>query len=284
MNRFFCNVCVVAIIAVLGLVNPLSAETIPIFDYNFPASSADLSSGVVTDISPAGNNAHTEGTFAGTGLSSNVPTGMNGNSIDFSSTTGIITDTNLLMDSQSVADNGGFVLDTWIYPTARPASGKTATILSYAGTEQFRMDSSGRATFNVSNNTTGDYLISSGVLSLNTWHHIVGIFDTEGNEAENGVSPVNSNYSGWFVRGALSLYVDDELVDSEANSVKDMWGDQLDRPIGVGKHPTLPGGYFTGLVYNPKVSFVGVVPEPSTLALLGTGLIGLLAYAWRKRK
>ncbi len=28
----------------------------------------------------------------------------------------------------------------------------------------------------------------------------------------------------------------------------------------------------------------GVVPEPSTLALLVTGLIGLLCYAWRKRK
>ena len=26
------------------------------------------------------------------------------------------------------------------------------------------------------------------------------------------------------------------------------------------------------------------VPEPSTFALLATGLIGLLAYAWRKRK
>ncbi len=29
---------------------------------------------------------------------------------------------------------------------------------------------------------------------------------------------------------------------------------------------------------------IGVVPEPGTLALLATGLIGLLCYAWRKRK
>jgi hypothetical protein len=27
-----------------------------------------------------------------------------------------------------------------------------------------------------------------------------------------------------------------------------------------------------------------VVPEPGTLALLAAGLMGLLAYAWRKRK
>jgi len=26
------------------------------------------------------------------------------------------------------------------------------------------------------------------------------------------------------------------------------------------------------------------VPEPSTLVLLAAGLLGLLAYAWRKRK
>jgi hypothetical protein len=41
------------------------------------------------------------------------------------------------------------------------------------------------------------------------------------------------------------------------------------------------GGGYVGL---SAVRFESVVPEPSTLALLAAGLVGLLAYAWRKRK
>ncbi len=38
---------------------------------------------------------------------------------------------------------------------------------------------------------------------------------------------------------------------------------------------------FTGYIDNLTVS---TIPEPSTIAILTTGLIGLLAYAWRKRR
>lgn len=37
-------------------------------------------------------------------------------------------------------------------------------------------------------------------------------------------------------------------------------------------------------VDNVRVTISPVIPEPSTLVLLTTGLVGLLAYAWRKRK
>jgi hypothetical protein len=49
---------------------------------------------------------------------------------------------------------------------------------------------------------------------------------------------------------------------------------------GVGNY-ALPRG---GSPVTGRATSVVVVPEPSTIALLGCGLFGLLAYAWRKRK
>lgn len=40
----------------------------------------------------------------------------------------------------------------------------------------------------------------------------------------------------------------------------------------------------TALILDASGAGVQIVPEPSTLALLATGLLGLLAYAWRKCK
>ena len=45
-------------------------------------------------------------------------------------------------------------------------------------------------------------------------------------------------------------------------------------------------GYMTvsGTLYGFLITAPIVTPEPSSLLLIGTGLVGLLAYAWRKRR
>ena len=47
--------------------------------------------------------------------------------------------------------------------------------------------------------------------------------------------------------------------------------------FGVADYPDFPN-----ILGSPR--FIAIIPEPSTLTLAGIGLIGLLAYGWRRRR
>jgi len=155
-------------------------------------------------------------------------------------------------------------------------------LIVYAGTEYLSLSSVGKvqATFN-----NGQPLVASAsAISANTWYHAVLTFDSTGNTAVP-----DPNRPGYYtITGNLALNLYNEsgtLIDSGVaeNVTKNGFGDQLNRPISIGRHPTMDATRFVGLIYNPSVS-LGVVPEPSAFVLLTAGMFGLLCYAWRKRK
>ncbi|MEN6457529.1 MAG: PEP-CTERM sorting domain-containing protein [Thermoguttaceae bacterium] len=66
--------------------------------------------------------------------------------------------------------------------------------------------------------------------------------------------------------------------------------DNAATPYNTYTYSTNPGVNYVGFAVSGKGSYVDnftvsavAVPEPSTLAILAAGLVGLIAYAWRKR-
>jgi len=85
----------------------------------------------------------------------------------------------------------------------------------------------------------------------------------------------SSFFGGWYT-SALASYL------GTGNTIATLY-------VPTGGTPTPGSLLFSGTFSfndgnNAERSNLYFVPEPGTLALLGAGLIGLLAYAWRKRK
>ncbi len=299
MNRMFFTLGVGVVIALVGFRGQVSAESIPyaynpnlpVFEYHFPESSDNLAAGSVVDSSTAGNDATTYG-FTTAGLSSNVPAGMTGSSIDCGTLTnvrGVRTLESGIWDAQTVAQYGGFVMDVWFYATN--PSGAMQDIITADLNENIRIRS-GKIHFNINNSTgSGVNIATSWNAESDKWYHVVAVFDTKGNEAVYGSDPQRPAYTGWYVPGDMYLYVGEEGGDMEEigkwegnslTTLSDNKFEDTDRPIGIGIHPSNENRNFAGLIYDPKISFI--VPEPSTLVLLATGLLGLICYAWRRRK
>ena len=123
-----------------------------------------------------------------------------------------------------------------------------------------------------------------GSVALDTWSHLACVMEDTG----TGYSANNR-----------SIYVDGQLVAS------DTWGDYTGTGagfrIGSCSSSTGPGLYFQGSMDEVRIYGAALdgatilahsqgnyewypIPEPSTMVLLVTGLLGLAFAAWRRRK
>jgi len=241
---------------------------------------------VVTDLSSAGDN----GT-AGVSMkldTANVPPGALAGTDSINTTKGHIYTSGLAsLNNNAIWAAGGFTENLWFNwgGSNSTAFSGIQKLIDYAGTESLQIVTTGSSSNQINSVTLemgfeNDALAStyiSTTVASNTWYNVTMSFVPTSESA-------STNHAGLFdLTGNASLIVNGLTVASGVVT-KGAYGDSLDRPIGVGgfgfASTTLIA--FDGDIYNPNVSFIGVVPEPSTLALGALGGMGLMLFRRRK--
>jgi hypothetical protein len=257
--------------ACLGLLpSGAQAQVTPVFDATFPASWNGTST-TVTDQSSAGNIGFQSGT-ATYSSGSMVLGGAGGIKVTGNGTT---FPTDAILNNTAIAADGGFTYNIdflW-----NGATNATQKLIDYAGTESLQLNGqTGGLTMSFANDTGVESTPVSTTLTANTWYDVTLTFDTAGNSLVGG-----------DISGIADLYVNGALVSSGA-ATKGIYGDGLNRPIGIGEfgygHTTSILGLH-GDISDASIDLgVAPVPEPSTLALSALGGIGFIGMIWKGRR
>ncbi len=246
----------------------------PIFSYQFPASWNGTGT-TITDQSAAGNNGVISGTLS---LAAAVPPGAPGGAQSINTTAGgILTGANMSLANPVVAAAGGFnysVSFMW-NGTDSSSFGHTEKLIDYAGTESLQLvTTTGSASLQMAfaDNLGNETVAVSTTILPNIWYNVSLTFDTAGNSVDG-----NGDLSG-----IASLVVNGGAAITGA-ATKGTYGDNLDRPIGIGQLGANFGYLvgFKGDIYNPAVS---LIPEPSSLSLGLLGGLGGLGMMWKTRR
>ncbi len=182
---------------------------------------------------------------------------------------------------------GSFSVEVWAKPEGGAGSSRSLVSSRHTdgvtGTEGFVLFASDENQWEFWTGTGDSFLqqTEGGAITLNEWTHIVGVFEATGIDGNGVFTGIKSIY----INGKLVTQITDGLY--RPNSVGDMW-------IGYGGVST-PAFFFNGLldeiaIYNYALTASQVrshfsaqpIPEPGTIALLGCGALGLLAYSLRR--
>jgi len=173
----------------------------------------------------------------------------------------------------AIIAEGGYTMEAWFLWNG---GGNVNSIIDYAGTEKFRMIG-GTGMLDV-NFDSGSGALPIASPSVGEWHYVAMVFEHDGNPEVGGQ-----------IGGTATLYFDSNDPLASAAVIKDDFGDSLNRPIGVGRHPLgFTGDDFDGLVFEPRVTLGALssselmfVPEPGSSVLAGLGAAMLL---FRRRR
>jgi hypothetical protein len=229
----------------------------------------------IFDAGGAGNNGTADATtkFSPNTPTVGVPSDAGNRSINGNGQGGVVTGSTAELLNSAVAAAGGFTMETWFLWNG---GGSINALLDYAGTEKLVIDATlgqgNEVRMRINSDTNLDSVI--GPIDADQWHYVASVFDTQGNAVDGG-----------SISGVFRLYLDGSLVRTTDPVTITDFGDSLNRPIGIAKHPlNFDADRFDGLIFEPRVSLgalgqselLYVVPEPSAALLLALGVLAVL--------
>lgn len=210
----------------------------------------------------------------------------------------------------------GSVLAPTTVDTGLAAPGSTAAlqIVNYSGSQNAAGGYYGGSAYGLTDNWAFDIWIrpdvTYGSLAFQTDNSLNGIQVWYKNDSTVCLARATSDWAGPNVNGgAYSLGVWQRITGIESNGTLYMYVDKElkgsvavaanlnDLSIGMGWWPDGYGAgtqaafdelrtfqFGSGDTHQEVAAVIFGVPEPSTFVALASGLLGLLAYAWRRRK
>jgi len=183
-------------------------------------------------------------------------------------------------DYVSTADidfSGDFTLMAWFYSYSvdtdyRPILSKQSGASNHNSTAEFNLQvqNNGNLNFFMSSpETEYDIQISGGILSPNTWYHVAIVMSS--NTATmylDGISKDSDTYEGTRRNGTRDMLIGQYYNQSGFQR----WRGEIDEVL------------ISDSALSPSEFLNAPIPEPTTIVLMGFGILGLLVVVIRQRR